>query len=44
MGEKDYTVTIIHNYNGPRYPGDLNWTDERSLESLGIQLKNFEPM
>ncbi|KAF8184713.1 hypothetical protein BJ912DRAFT_1117777 [Pholiota molesta] len=44
VGEKDFTVTIIHHYDGPRYPGDLNWTETRTLESLGIRLDNFEPI
>ncbi|KAF9483291.1 FAD/NAD(P)-binding domain-containing protein [Pholiota conissans] len=44
VGEKDFTVTIIHHYDGPRYPGDLNWTEERTLESLGIHMKNFDPI
>lgn len=43
-GGTHFTATIIHNYGGPRWPGDLGWTEARSLKDLGIELDNFEPM
>ncbi|KJA13521.1 hypothetical protein HYPSUDRAFT_116595, partial [Hypholoma sublateritium FD-334 SS-4] len=44
VGEDSLSVTIIHDFAGPRAPHNANWAEGHSLADLGIDLKNFAPI
>ncbi|KAF8153369.1 hypothetical protein B0H34DRAFT_800578 [Crassisporium funariophilum] len=42
-GGDRFQTTITHNYNHPAWQAADEWCENRTLESYGLDLKNFEP-